>query len=163
MRSPGKIRIAHREHLKLPLELAKNRKMILDRTWPVFLEGWAAVVDLKHDLRAVYGSDLRAAWELLKQALGDELDKRVVEPCARGWYSLCWAWAWAVTWIALRVRRWRGVPLPMFWGRRDSPEPVRCECGWAGMTRWLVHDYQDDGSGQDVEPVDYCPRCGGDV
>ncbi len=48
-------------------------------------------------------------------------------------------------------------------GRHIDWAPARCsECGWAGPTRWLVHDYQDDGSGEDVEPVDRCPRCGGD-
>lgn len=47
-------------------------------------------------------------------------------------------------------------------GRHTDWAPARCsECGWAGPTRWLVHDYQDDGSGEDVEPVDYCPGCGG--
>lgn len=47
-------------------------------------------------------------------------------------------------------------------GRHNMWAPARCsECGWAGPTRRLVHGYQDDGSGEDVEPVDYCPRCGG--
>ncbi len=46
------------------------------------------------------------------------------------------------------------------WGRHESPEPIKCECGWAGPVRWLNHAYGNDGSGEDVEPVDECPRCG---
>lgn len=47
------------------------------------------------------------------------------------------------------------------YGRRTSLEPYCCErCLWSGPVRWLVHSYQDDGSGEDVEPVDECPRCG---
>ncbi len=56
------------------------------------------------------------------------------------------------------------VPLWWGWGRHDDPTPIRCHvCGWAGMTRWLYHGYADDGSGEDVEPQDYCPRCGSEV
>lgn len=46
-------------------------------------------------------------------------------------------------------------------GRCTDWAPVSCSvCGWAGPVRWLRHDYQDDGSGEDVEPADFCPRCG---
>lgn len=49
------------------------------------------------------------------------------------------------------------------WGRRESPEAIRCEeCGWGGPLRWAVHTYQGDGCG-DVEPVDECPKCGAEV
>ena len=36
---------------------------------PESIAGWVLVVALKHPLRAVYGSDLRAAWALLLSAL----------------------------------------------------------------------------------------------
>ena len=38
---------------------------------PPTISGWMIVVGLKHPLRAVYGSDLRAAWSLLGQAIAD--------------------------------------------------------------------------------------------
>lgn len=46
-------------------------------------------------------------------------------------------------------------------GRHDDPQPAVCgRCMWMGMRKWLVHGYQDDGSGEDVVAVDECPRCG---
>lgn len=81
-------------------------------------------------------------------------------------YALAWVWyrAWG------EWRYWRSKDQPysrqwaFMWGRHDDPTPVWCaRCGWAGPRRWLVHDYQSDGSGMDVEPVDECPKCGGEV
>ena len=70
------------------------------------------------------------------------------------WYSLCSALElqFAPIWGFNRT-------VAFAWGRRDSPKPVICVCGWVGPMRWLIHTYADDGCG-DVEPVDECPRCG---
>jgi hypothetical protein len=35
------------------------------------------------------------------------------------------------------------------------------DCGWLGEVREAVHAYRDDGMG-DVEPIDECPKCGGE-
>jgi len=49
------------------------------------------------------------------------------------------------------------------YSRRDDPTPVKCNrCGWTGMIKDMAHTYRDDGSGEDVEPVDECPECGTD-
>ena len=52
------------------------------------------------------------------------------------------------------------------WGRHKSPEPIRCDCGWAGSRRNLIHGYQEyeleDGI-YDNEPVDSCPRCENEI
>lgn len=46
-------------------------------------------------------------------------------------------------------------------GRHIDWAPCRCEeCGWRGPVRWTCHTYEDDGSGEDVCPVDECPKCG---
>jgi hypothetical protein len=48
-------------------------------------------------------------------------------------------------------------------GRHVDWTPAEClACGWRGSVRWLWHGYQDDGTGEDVEPVDECPKCGSD-
>jgi len=48
-------------------------------------------------------------------------------------------------------------------GRHDDPTPVKCNrCGWHGQIKDMIHDYRDDGSGEDVEAVDECPECGTD-
>jgi len=81
----------------------------------------------------------------------------------RTYYFLCYQYARIMMLISAH---WRcfvlRIPFPycFLWGRRESPEPIKCECGWAGMTRWLVHTYEGDGHGE-VDPVDECPRCGG--
>ena len=50
------------------------------------------------------------------------------------------------------------------WGRCEDPTPVVCNrCMWMGMRKWVIHGYQDDGSGEDVVGVDACPRCGYEV
>ena len=132
--------------------------LYLSGKMPKVIAGWCIVVGCKHPLRAVYGSDLRAAWTLLLDALIDKWEWKVSDPAMRLWYNVPFAYAWIETFFAKQFFRY-----PV-WGRRESPEPVRCEmCGWAGMRRWAIHGYQDDGSGQDVEPVDECPRCGDEV
>lgn len=49
-------------------------------------------------------------------------------------------------------------------GRRGDMTIVACErCGWSGMVKETVHGYGDDGTGEDVVPVDECPECGYEV
>jgi len=48
-----------------------------------------------------------------------------------------------------------------FCSRHHCRLVIKCEdCGWQGETREAVHTYHDDGTGEDVEPVDECPVCG---
>lgn len=87
------------------------------------------------------------------------------------WWLLRYAFAWC--WFNLCVT----INIVKYWhiknhpfiklltepgtGRQDSPMPFMCpRCLWAGPVRWMVHTYCDDGSGEDVEPIDECPRCG---
>lgn len=94
------------------------------------------------------------------------------------WWLICYAfaWTWARFWhpyMALKVWwRWHGRPLlglpqlrrPVIYGRHINPDPIICRCClWAGPRRWAYHTYQDDGSGEDVEAIDQCPRCGGEI
>jgi hypothetical protein len=49
-------------------------------------------------------------------------------------------------------------------GRQTSWYPVRCAaCGWRGPERWAEHNYAGESHSEDVEPTDYCPRCGTEV
>jgi hypothetical protein len=74
--------------------------------------------------------------------------------------SLLGNWRW-ITFFCYGVKTPKRRNICFMWGRHNSPEPIRCDrCGWAGMVRWLIHTYQDDGTGEDVEPVDECPKCG---
>jgi len=42
---------------------------------PLPCDGWMLVVSMKHPLRAIYGSDLKAAWALMKMAVREKLRK----------------------------------------------------------------------------------------
>jgi len=45
--------------------------------------------------------------------------------------------------------------------RTDDPTPVKClDCGWEGRIMDCEHSYVACPDG-DVEPIDYCPECGG--
>lgn len=151
---------------------------------PKSIDGWMLVVPLKHALRAIYGTDLRAAVALLLAAIAAPFNMlalrfRLWAYLAPHLLAVVWTLAWG-TWRAVcgvvgHILRWgdmRGCRAPLrrhirwawMWGRRDSPEPTRCdECGWRGPRRWTVHTYHDDGSHEDVEPVDECPVCGAEV
>ena len=48
--------------------------LYLEGRIPESIAGWMLVVSLRHPLRAIYGSDLRAAWALLIMALKNKLD-----------------------------------------------------------------------------------------
>ena len=95
----------------------------------------------------------------------------------QGYYFFCYQYAHLITFL---WGNWRWIGGPIFhpivysnctkdeknlrkkfcfmWGRRESPEPIKCECGWAGMIKWLIHTYEGNGHGE-VDPVDECPRC----
>ena len=92
--------------------------------------------------------------------------------------AFVWTWGWGAARTAREVMRhllrWgdlAGCTAPIrahvrwawMWGRRTSPEPIRCiECGWGGPRRWAVHTYGPVGH-DDVEPVDECPKRGAEV
>jgi hypothetical protein len=44
-----------------------------EKIGPLPCDGWMLVVSLKHPLRAIYGSDLKAAWALMKMALREKI------------------------------------------------------------------------------------------
>jgi|TARA_Y100000296_G_C5006706_1_gene172955 hypothetical protein len=52
-------------------------------------------------------------------------------------------------------------------GRRDCIRPITCECGWKGRRKDASHEYGSIGGfGEDdaeVEPVDLCPKCQGEI
>lgn len=134
---------------------------------PEAIAGQMLVIALKHGLRCVYGSDLKAAWSLLFMAVYSWCEYWITEPLARAWYRCRYGFAWFVCEVSgafKRRQRWRGKDkFPIIaWGRHESPEPLLCLCGWGGMRRWAIHGYQDDGTGE-AEPVDECPRCGTEI
>lgn len=64
-----------------------------------------------------------------------------------------WAFYNFLEWLWWKTHRWGG--------RHTQWSPIECdECGWYGPVRWCEHGYTDDGSGEDVTPEDYCPKCG---
>lgn len=93
------------------------------------------------------------------------------------WFLARWFLAWFVTLFRtpllklncwLKLRCWpvfvvtRHI-LPLGGGRREDTNPIICPCClWAGMRRWAFHGYASV-DGEDVEPVDECPRCGSDI
>jgi len=46
---------------------------------PKSIDGWMLVVSLRHPLRAIYGSNLKAAWHLFLLALWDKWDNPGVQ------------------------------------------------------------------------------------
>lgn len=62
------IKIKHPEWLKVSTP-GKTIALFNSGTLPKNIAGWMIVTSLKHPLRAVYGSDLRAAWALLWAAI----------------------------------------------------------------------------------------------
>jgi hypothetical protein len=77
---------------------------------------------------------------------------------ARYVFAYLWFWSRNLAWM---IRRWRRDVWFADGGRHISLDPICCpRCLWSGPYRWLCHRYQDDGSGEDVEPSDECPRCG---
>jgi len=78
------------------------------------------------------------------------------------WHGFCFlfahlAWRFQCAWR----RQCRRLRIQTVGGRHVDWQPAICpRCLWAGPTCWSVHTYGDDGSGEDVVPVDECPRCG---
>ncbi len=128
---------------------------------PKRIEGWMLVTSCRHALRCIYGSDLKAAWLLLLEAIHDVFTWRIRVPFTSAFYNI----AFTVAQIETRIETMElemNHRLPV-WGRYESPEPVRCEsCGWGGMRRWTIHTYkgqEDDG----LESADECPCCGDEI
>jgi len=66
---------------------------------------------------------------------------------------------WLRWWLACFLWAWTGGSA----GRAVDWTPCWCNtCGWQGPRRWLRHGYHAGGDLEDVEPWDYCPRCGVD-
>lgn len=66
-----------------------------------------------------------------------------------------------VQWWDIHIKKHHINGIHFGWGRREDPTPIWCpRCCWAGMRKWLVHSYQDDGTGLDIISYDECPRCG---
>lgn len=75
----------------------------------------------------------------------------------RYWFA---RFMWRLQCRKLHLCRKLGINLGYCGGRRVDWIPMICEeCGWRGPLRWCYHTYGDDGSGEDVEPVDECPHC----
>ncbi|MBO0887464.1 hypothetical protein J2P12_00025 [Candidatus Bathyarchaeota archaeon] len=70
-----KIPIRHPEWLKSS-DPGRYLDLYHHGVMPDAFAGWILVVSLKHPLRAIYGSDLRAAWELLKAAIYDKIKNK---------------------------------------------------------------------------------------
>ncbi len=140
--------------------IAKAYQLYRQKKLPSSIEGWMLLTPIKHELRAIYGSDLRAAWELSAQAVQEYIRIRWVYHVERRLYYVPWflAVCWNGIWGGFRYWILGNISCAYMWGRHESPEPVICECGWRGPRRWAIHGYQDDGNG-DSEPVDQCPRC----
>lgn len=62
------VRIKHPEHLKYS-DPGKTLRMYHEDKLPDIIAGWMIVVSLKHPLRAIYGSDFKAGWALLTDAV----------------------------------------------------------------------------------------------
>lgn len=132
-----------------------------DKRLPVQMDGFMIACPLKRALRAIYGkSDANVAWMTIFESIRSWI-KWKLNPIFRfAFYTPNYAiaWVWTKCWGYWNVAR--GIPGAFCWGRRESPEPIHCStCHWSGPRRWAHHSYQDDGSGQDVEPLDECPCC----
>jgi hypothetical protein len=116
---------------------------------------------LRRGLRAIYGSEAAIARRVLCDLADEFRIRRIMLPWNSARYSLAWvlAWAWTLIWRSWRMWQWYrtkhfnlkyGWGLSNYWGRRESPEPVRCiDCGWAGPRRWAYHS----------DLYDECPKC----
>ncbi len=77
------------------------------------------------------------------------------------WWLLCGFGRWL--WQADRTLPCFGWVLYWDSGRHTSWRLTHClSCTWKGPLRWAVHTYQLAGD-NDVEPVDLCPKCKGEV
>ncbi len=129
---------------------------------PDRVAGQMLVVSMKRLLRCIYSTNQSAALHLLWDCLSYACWE-IKERLAKYFYAPRWALAWLWTMLWGYTRKVRRIPCAFMWGRHESPEPLFCGCGWAGPRRWATHGYQDDGSGEDVEPCDECPRCGAEI
>jgi len=83
MRSKFQVKIKHPDWLNHS-HPQKNIDIFKQGFYPSSLAGWFIVVGLKHPLRAVYGSDLKAALALLWQAIR----AKTVDPLEFWWWRI---------------------------------------------------------------------------
>lgn len=69
LKTKWRTEIKHPDWLKVS-DPCTSLRLYLTGRMPESIAGWMIVTSLKHPLRAVYGSDLRAALALLWQAIG---------------------------------------------------------------------------------------------
>jgi hypothetical protein len=67
-------KIKHPDWLKF-CTIERTYKLYREGKLPSSIEGFMLVTPLKHALRCIYGSDLRAAWILLGQALWGQIKR----------------------------------------------------------------------------------------
>lgn len=77
-----RIKIRHPEWLNYS-HPQKNIDLFKKGIYPDSMAGWFIVVGLKHPLRAVYGSDIRAALALLWQAIRAKTIEKLAFLCWR--------------------------------------------------------------------------------
>lgn len=66
----NRIKIKHPDRLAPAFKAMKGSIELQERGLiPESIQGWMFVVPCRHLLRAIYGSDLKAAWALMKQAV----------------------------------------------------------------------------------------------
>jgi hypothetical protein len=108
-----------------------------------FVEPYQARITFKHWERETRREYLYVLWTVPRFLL------------IRLWYLIALGWAklWGNPALIWEIA---------FSGRRESIEPLWCErCIWSGRRKDAVHTYHS--FGDDVEPADECPRCGGDI
>lgn len=82
-RSKFMVKIRHPEWLNVS-HPQKHIDLFKKGVYPESMAGWFIVVGLKHPLRAVYGSDMRAALALLWQAIR----AKTIEPIRFWWWRI---------------------------------------------------------------------------
>lgn len=67
------VSIRHPENLSYTEEkVALSLRLFRQKKLPKSIEGFMVLTPLKHGLRCIFGSDLKAAWFLLMSAIGDK-------------------------------------------------------------------------------------------
>lgn len=120
-----RLQIAHPEWLEHSSP-EKSINLFRAGQMPRTIAGWMIVVGCKHPLRAVYGSDLRAGWALLTDALRDKLENAITG-------LRCRVWRW-----------WHDKPEQAYWEfqeqkiEREMDEPKKSEQKPVITGKWLL-------------------------
>ena len=102
---------------------------------PDSIAGWMIVVGCQHPLRAIFGSDLKAALGLLSLAIRAKIWWT--------WLRLSHTWGRLVSWYA-----WQIFQIEVIFRLEWNHEPTDCEnCGWASF-------------GPEASKLTECPICG---